>query len=534
MAINFVGSIMKARDLKLENRFTAAFPADPETDNHRRQVTGAAYSWVYPRKASAPVLLAVSEGLAGQLDLQWHKDSAQEWAEVFSGSKTGETWKPYAACYGGHQFGQWAGQLGDGRAINLGELKTNTGYVTLQLKGSGPTPYSRNADGFAVLRSSVREFLCSEAMYYLGIPTTRALCLVATGDQVLRDMMYDGNAAYEPGAVVCRVAADFIRFGNFEIFAARQEHELLRAMADYTITHHYAHLGKPGPETYLAFFNEVAEKTLDMIIHWLRVGFVHGVMNTDNMSVLGLTIDYGPYGWLEAYDENWTPNTTDRDSKRYAFGQQANISLWNLWKLGNALYPLIGKVEGLQHILERYPHQYRLKYEAMMRAKLGLFSVQHEDISQIRVLLDLMARDAIDYNLFFRGLSDFVPEIENFQFLNQLIQKTSYLQASSRPPIQNGWEEWMAWYAQRLSFEDKTPDQKKQLMNATNPAFIVRNYMAHEAIQLAEKGDNSRIQLFLELMKKPYESTPENEVWMTRSPDWSFEKPGCSMLSCSS
>lgn len=523
---------MKVRDIKLENRFTAAFAADPETGNHRRQVTGAAYSWVRPQKARAPKLVAVSQTLAEQLDLQWSEDSAEDWAEVFSGSKIGEAWKPYAACYGGHQFGQWAGQLGDGRAINLGELSTRTGHVTLQLKGAGPTPYSRNADGFAVLRSSVREFLCSEAMYFLGIPTTRALCLVATGDQVLRDMMYDGNAAYEPGAVVCRVAPDFIRFGNFEIFAARQEHELLRAMADYTITHHYAHLGKPAPETYLAFFREVAEKTLDMVIHWLRVGFVHGVMNTDNMSILGLTIDYGPYGWLEAYDENWTPNTTDRESKRYGFGQQANISLWNLWKLGNALYPLIGAAEGLQQILEDYPQQYKLKYEAMMRAKLGLFTTQHEDINQIRVLLDLMSRDAIDYNLFFRWLSDFVPE--NDQFLNILIQKTSYLPDSSKPPIQNGWEQWMAWYAQRLLLEAKTQEQKKQHMDGANPAFIIRNYMAHEAILLAEKGDYSRIQHFLELMKKPYECSPATDAWMTKSPDWAFEKPGCSMLSCSS
>jgi uncharacterized protein YdiU (UPF0061 family) len=253
--------------------------------------------------------------------------------------------RPYAARYGGHQFGVWAGQLGDGRAITLGELMPRPGERwELQLKGAGRTPYSRTADGRAVLRSSVREFLCSEAMHFLGVPTTRALSLVATGDIVVRDMFYDGNPMPEPGAVVCRVAPSFVRFGNFEIHASRGENELLQRLADYIITEHFKELGPPTPEVYKLWFEEVCRRTGVMIAHWMRVGFVHGVMNTDNMSILGLTIDYGPYGWLEGYDPAWTPNTTDLPGRRYAYGRQPDVAAWNLARLANALGPLIEDV----------------------------------------------------------------------------------------------------------------------------------------------------------------------------------------------
>lgn len=525
---------MKAHHIKLHHRFVDAFPADPEEGNFRRQVIGAAYSLVKPLLSSAPQLVAVSEDMAHELGLDMAENTPENWASFFAGNALPADSKPYAACYGGHQFGHWAGQLGDGRAINLGEIETQKGLLTLQLKGAGPTPYARNADGFAVLRSSVREFLCSEAMYYLGIPTTRALALVTSGDQVLRDILYNGNAAYEPGAIVCRVAPDFIRFGNFEIFAARQDHHLLKLMADYTLRHHYPHLGSPSPETYLTFFREVADKTLDMVIHWLRVGFVHGVMNTDNMSILGLTIDYGPYGWLEAYRDDWTPNTTDKEGRRYAFGQQANISLWNLWKLGNALYPLIGSVEGLQAILEAYPEQYRKRYVAMMLNKLGLYKSLPDDGQQIKILLDLMERDAIDYNLFFRFLSEWDVQNQHPEFWPRLLKRTSYQALEGWPETDNGWQLWVSWYNQRLLAENEQFEQRKSRMDAVNPAFIIRNYMAHEAIGQAEKGNYSLIHQFMKLLKEPYAITPVNEVWLKKSPDWAFETPGCSMLSCSS
>ncbi|MBG3852707.1 YdiU family protein, partial [Xanthomonas hortorum pv. carotae] len=229
--------------------------------------------------------------------------------------------QPWAVNYGGHQFGHWAGQLGDGRAISLGEaIGVDGGRYELQLKGAGPTPYSRGADGRAVLRSSIREFLCSEAMHHLGVPTTRALSLVTTGDAVVRDMFYDGRPQREPGAIVCRVAPSFIRFGNFELPSARGDSALLRQWADFTIARDFPELKGAGENLYAAWFAQVCERTAVMVAHWMRVGFVHGVMNTDNMSILGLTIDYGPYGWVDDYDPDWTPNTTDAQGRRYRFG----------------------------------------------------------------------------------------------------------------------------------------------------------------------------------------------------------------------
>ncbi|HPF14222.1 MAG TPA: protein adenylyltransferase SelO family protein, partial [Planctomycetota bacterium] len=307
--------------LVLEPHFTGQLRADAIEAPGTRQVRSAHFSRVAPTRVSAPELLAWTADLASSLGLPTDPSADPGLAALLAGQELFPGSAPYAMCYGGHQFGHWAGQLGDGRAINLGERRDANGVLqTLQLKGAGPTPYSRSADGWAVLRSSIREFLCSEAMFHLGVPTTRALSLVHTGDAVLRDMFYDGNARHEPGAVVCRVAPSFVRFGNFEIFAARNEVAPMRELADYVIREHFAHLlpasGTLSNSTYLAWFREVCERTAQMLVHWSRVGFVHGVMNTDNMSILGLTIDYGPYGWLEDYDPSWTPNTTDAGGRR--------------------------------------------------------------------------------------------------------------------------------------------------------------------------------------------------------------------------
>jgi uncharacterized protein YdiU (UPF0061 family) len=285
--------------LTFDNRFARELPADPETSNRPRQVTGACYTFVQPTRVAAPKLVAFSREVAALLDLSVETCESDKFLNVFSGNRILPGMSPYATCYGGHQFGNWAGQLGDGRAINLGEIiNQRSERWALQIKGAGPTPYRRSADGLAVLRSSVREFLCSEAMFHLGVPTTRALSLILTGEQVVRDMFYDGNPKPEPGAVVCRVAQSFTRFGNFQIFAVREEIEVLKQLMDYTIRIDFPHLGDPSPEVYLKWFAEVCRTTTDLIMHWMRVGFVHGVMNTDNMSILGLTIDYGPYGWL--------------------------------------------------------------------------------------------------------------------------------------------------------------------------------------------------------------------------------------------
>ncbi|MBT8325500.1 MAG: YdiU family protein, partial [Winogradskyella sp.] len=358
--------------LNIKDKFNKELPADPVLENKRRQVTKSCFSFVSPTSTSNPELIHVSPEMLKNLGLSESDSRNNQFLEVFTGNSILPNTNPYAMCYGGHQFGQWAGQLGDGRAINLCEVEHQNKNWQLQLKGAGETPYSRSADGLAVLRSSIREYLCSEAMFHLGVPTTRALSLALTGDKVLRDVMYDGNPAYEKGAIVCRVAESFLRFGSYQIFAARQDEETLKTLVDYTIQHHFSQLGKPSPETYIQFFKEVTERTLAMIIHWQRVGFVHGVMNTDNMSILGLTIDYGPYGWLEGYDYGWTPNTTDREHKRYRFGNQPNIGLWNLLQLANTLYPLVNEAQPFENILNQYQADFERLSLEMMRTKLGL------------------------------------------------------------------------------------------------------------------------------------------------------------------
>ncbi|MBL8533745.1 MAG: YdiU family protein, partial [Betaproteobacteria bacterium] len=344
-----------------DNTFVRQLPGDPESGSRRRQVHGALFSRVQPTPVAAPTLIAHSPEVAALVGIAPEDVATREFAEVFGGNSLIEGMEPYSANYGGHQFGNWAGQLGDGRAITLGEVVTPAGERwELQLKGAGLTPYSRTADGRAVLRSSVREFLCSEAMHHLGVPTTRALSLVATGEPVIRDMFYDGNPEPEPGAVVCRVAPSFIRFGNFELPSSRGDAALLERLIEFTIRRDYAELGGivDTVERRARWFTEVCERTARMVAHWMRVGFVHGVMNTDNMSILGLTIDYGPYGWVDNFDRGWTPNTTDAQGRRYRFGQQSQIAYWNLWQLGNALVPAFPEVEPLQDALQRYIETY--------------------------------------------------------------------------------------------------------------------------------------------------------------------------------
>ena len=453
---------------------------------------------------------------------------SKEFLLYVTGNANIENSKPFAMCYAGHQFGNWAGQLGDGRAINLGEIKN----WALQLKGAGPTPYSRTADGLAVLRSSIREYLCSEAMHHLGIPSTRSLSLSLTGDQVLRDVLYNGNPAYEKGAIVSRVAKTFLRFGNFELFAARNDLKNLKTLTDYTIKNHFPRLGNPCKEVYLKFFQEITNKTLEMIIHWQRVGFVHGVMNTDNMSILGLTIDYGPYGWLEGFDLGWTPNTTDKQHKRYRYGNQPNIGLWNLYQLANALYPLIDEAAPLEKILEGYKSSFAQKSLEMMQAKLGLFLAEKIDINLIQSLEDNLQVIEIDMTIFFRLLSSFKKEQPEKGI--ELIQDAFYTPDKLVGEILNDWKHWFVSYAKRLEKENISYEEREQRMKTTNPKYVLRNYMAQLAIDKADKGDISLVKEIYELLKKPYSEQPEFEHWFAKRPEWARHKVGCSMLSCSS
>ena len=513
---------------QLTNFFTDQLPADPNLENTRREVLEAVYSFVRPIKTSNPTLLHVSDEMQHTLDFSNEDIQSREFLEFVTGNSVLKNSKPFAMCYAGHQFGNWAGQLGDGRAINLGEIKD----WAVQLKGSGPTPYSRTADGLAVLRSSVREYLCSEAMHHLGVPSTRALSLSLTGDKVLRDVMYNGNPAHEKGAIVSRVAKSFLRFGNFEIFSSRNDIKNLKILTDYTIKSHFSHLGKPSKEVYLQFFQEVTNKTLEMIIHWQRVGFVHGVMNTDNMSILGLTIDYGPYGWLEGFDFGWTPNTTDKQHKRYRYGNQPTIGLWNLYQLANALYPLIEEGAPLEKILEDYKSNFEKKSQDMMRAKLGLTSDKETDINIIQSLENNLQATETDMTIFFRTLSSFKKEQPEKGV--ELIQDAFYTPDTIKGNVLNNWKQWFANYAKRLEDETTSADERQQQMNKVNPKYVLRNYMAQLAIDKADKGDTSLLEEMYLLLKEPYSEQPKFEHWFAKRPEWARHKVGCSMLSCSS
>src|SRR5919205_1122956 len=376
-----------------------------------RQVANACYTRVEPTPVAKPTLLAWSERLADFLGLT--RPSAQA-VEVLAGNRVLDGMQPYAARYGGHQFGHWAGQLGDGRAITLAELiATDGSRQELQLKGAGKTPYSRTADGRAVLRSSLREFACSEAMFHLGVPTTRALSLVGTGEAVIRDMFYDGHPRPEPGAIVCRVAPSFVRFGNFQILAANNELDALKRLADYVIRYHYA------GHTYATWFHELCRRTALLMVDWMRLGFVHGVMNTDNMSILGVTIDYGPYGWLEGYDPLWTPNTTDAQGRRYSYGNQPGIAQWNLARLAEALLPIVER-EKLEEGLNLYADTFNEGWRRALAQKLGLGAEEPGDDELARELLTALMETETDFTLFFRRLAQMPLDGNDDQLLAAL------------------------------------------------------------------------------------------------------------------
>jgi len=518
-------------DLKFENIFTDSLPADIVLENHRRKVFNAVYSFVDPIKTNNPQLIHYSKELADELRISNSFLTSKEFTQIMTGNILATNSLPYAMCYGGHQFGHWAGQLGDGRAINLGQLSHQNKNWTLQLKGAGPTPYSRSADGLAVLRSSIREYLCSEAMHHLRIPTTRALSLSLTGDKVLRDVMYDGNPAYEKGAIVCRVAESFLRFGNYEIFTARKDINTLKTLVDFTINQYFSHLGKPNKETYIKFFEEVKNRTLELIIHWQRVGFVHGVLNTDNMSILGLTIDYGPYGWMDDFDFGWTPNTTDREHKRYRFGNQPNIGLWNLYQLANALYPLIKETDSLEQILDSYSLDFEQKSLEMMCEKLGISKVSVEDKVLISSLENNLLAAETDMTIFFRSLSNFNPKSP---FEGLTIVKEAFYSTSLSEDIKNQWNEWFLNYANRLKKENIEPNKRQQNMNTVNPKYVLRNYMAQMAIEKAIQEDYSLIEELYTMLTNPYDDQPKYQKWFSKRPYWAKNKIGSSMLSCSS
>ena len=496
-----VFSLAELSELRFENTFVEELPGDPVLTNVPRQVRGACYTRVEPTPVRAPRLLAWSDAMAALLGIAKPSDPA-----VLAGNRLLAGMKPYAARYGGHQFGQWAGQLGDGRAITLAEMIAVGGTrQELQLKGAGRTPYSRTADGRAVLRSSLREFACSEAMHYLGVPTTRALSLVGTGEAVIRDMFYDGRPEPEPGAIVCRVAPSFVRFGNFQIL----EEHLLKALADYVIRHHFR------GHSYASWYQEVCRRTGALMVEWMRLGFVHGVMNTDNLSILGLTIDYGPYGWLEGYDPQWTPNTTDAHGRRYSYGNQPHIAQWNLARLAEALMPLIAREE-LEKGLAIYADTFNTGWQRALAHKLGLEALdQPGDDALANDLLLVLQEAETDFTLFFRNLAALSLDA---------------LRPAFYGPPPSGMAAWLQRYAARAA---RVPGRVER-MNRVNPKYVFRNYLAVQAIDALAQGDASLLERLMRVLQRPYEEQPEHEDFAVRRPEWARHRPGCAALSCSS
>ena len=492
-----------------------------------------------PTPLPTPQLLAHSRDLAAQLGIPagwWQTEQA---AQVLTGNRLLPGSQPYATVYSGHQFGVWAGQLGDGRAIVLGEVlgeaqketvattdttDTDTAAPSapgweLQLKGAGRTPYSRRGDGRAVLRSSIREFLCSEAMHALGIPTTRALSLTGSPASIYREEV-------ETAAVVCRVAPSFIRFGHFEHFAARGQEAELRQLADYVIDRYYPACRTAPGNPYAALLRTVAERTAELLAHWQAVGFCHGVMNTDNMSILGLTIDYGPFQFLDGFDPDHICNHSDTQG-RYAFRQQPQVAYWNLFCLGQALHPLIGEEDTTVAAIEAYRPHFSAAFAALMRRKLGLPPLAQTGAAAttpeeadpatpvVGQLLQLLAAEKVDYPIFWRRLTD-AAATGQYDAVQDLFVDGA------------AWQRWLPSYLALLAASGSAPDTAA--MHRANPRFVLRNHLGETAIRAAQAGDTRVLQQLQAVLAAPYDAHPAHNDWAGFPPDWASSIS----ISCSS
>ncbi|XP_067418492.1 protein adenylyltransferase SelO-like [Emydura macquarii macquarii] len=510
--------------------FIATLPVDPIRENSVRKVRDCIFSVAYPAPfKSGIVLVAVSKDvLEDILDLDVSVKETDDFLQLVSGGKVVLGSVPLAHRYGGHQFGSWAGQLGDGRAHLIGVYTNRYGERwELQLKGSGKTPYSRNGDGRAVLRSSMREFLCSEAMHYLGIPTSRAASLVVSDDDVWRDQFYNGSIKKERGAVILRVAKSWFRIGSLEILAHSGELDLERTLLDFVIQEHFPSVNMNDSDRYLDFFLRVVLETANLIALWMSVGFAHGVCNTDNFSLLSITIDYGPFGFMESYDPNFVPNTSD-DERRYKIGNQANVGMFNLNKLLQALKPLLDprQKQLAFQILDGYSEHYYTRFTELFRAKLGLLGESEDDNYLIAFLLRLMEDTKADFTMAFRQLSEITQDQlkelhipQEFWALHDLNKHRSF-------------SDWVTMYLLRLRRNIGDSDSKRRKrMTGINARYVLRNWMAESALQKAEVNDFSEVHLLQEVLRHPFlrQSAAEKAGYSLRPPVWAKDlKVSCS------
>ncbi|WP_296949730.1 YdiU family protein [uncultured Massilia sp.] len=484
-------------------------------DNSFAGLPPAFYTHLRPTPMPAPYFVAGSASAAALIGLELADLARPDFVAAFTGNQVPARARPLAAVYSGHQFGNWAGQLGDGRAILLGEIRTAAGPMELQLKGAGMTPYSRMGDGRAVLRSSIREFLCSEGMAALGIPTTRALMVTGSPQRVMRENV-------ETAAVVTRMAPSFVRFGSFEHWHYRNKPEELKILADYVIDQFYPELAD-AEAPYLALLREVTVRTARLIAHWQAVGFMHGVMNTDNMSILGLTLDYGPFGFMEAFDVDHICNHTDQGG-RYSYGNQVPVGHWNCYALANALLPLIRDTDAAEDALGVYVDAYGDTFDALLHAKLGLASAQEGDRALFDDMFGLMQRNRVDFTLFFRRLGELRRDVPD------------HARAAADAPLRDlfldraAFDAWAVRYRARLAREAAGDDERRLAMHKVNPKYILRNYLAQVAIERAQQGDFAEVQRLLAVLEKPFDEQPEHASYAALPPDWASHLE----VSCSS
>jgi uncharacterized protein YdiU (UPF0061 family) len=464
------------------------------------------YTQLQPTPLPDPYLVAASTKAMDLIGLGASEAQSEAFVQAFVGNALPATAKPLAAVYSGHQFGVWAGQLGDGRAILLGEIEHLGQRHELQLKGAGQTPYSRMGDGRAVLRSSIREFLCSEAMAALGIPTSRALAVIGSKQWVMREQP-------ETSAVVTRMANSFVRFGSFEHWYYRQQEQHLKTLADHVIDGFYPSL-REATNPYAALLAEVTRRTAELAAHWQTVGFMHGVLNTDNMSILGITLDYGPFGFMEAFDTHHICNHSDNHG-RYSYGNQPQICKWNCYALGQSMLPLIGDVDSTQAALAEFQSVYEAKYMALMRAKLGLNTQENSDAALIDSLFAIMQTNHVDFTQFFRRLGHLQRDLQPGQSFAQQDAPLRDLFLE-----RDAFDAWVGQYRQRLKQENGDDCVRQANMKNANPKYILRNYLAQQAIEAAQNGDFSEVRQLLSLLEQPFDEQPQHERYADLPPDW--------------